>query len=178
MCSLAVQYRMGEESLASRIGQSVARAGELLHLHHDSYPDYWLWSEQVMSHARLRLELPTVFGWTLYLGDSVKSRTIYNYPMQGNGSEMLRLACWLATERGIKVCAPIHDALLVEAPLNSLDETVAMTQGAMVEASRIILNGFSLRSEAKLVVHPHRYEDEKGAAMWNLVWEEAGSLKK
>jgi DNA polymerase-1 len=178
MCSLAVQYRMGEESLASRIGQSVARAGELLHLHHDSYPDYWLWSEQVMSHARLRLELPTVFGWTLHLGDSVKSRTIYNYPMQGNGSEMLRLACCLATERGIKVCAPIHDALLVEAPLNSLDETVAMTQGAMVEASRIILNGFSLRSEAKLVVHPHRYEDEKGAAMWNLVWEEAGSLKK
>ena len=98
--------------------------------------------------------------------------------MQGNGSEMSRLACCLATERGIRVCAPIHDAVLVEAPLDSLDETVAMTQEAMVEASRIVLNGFALRSEAKLVVHPNRYEDEKDAAMWNLVWEVVGSLKK
>jgi hypothetical protein len=124
------------------------------------------------------MELPTVFGWTLHLGDSVKSRTIANFPMQGNGSEMLRLACCLATERGIKVCAPVHDALLVEAPLDSLDETVAMTQEAMVEASQIVLDGFTLRSEAKLVVHPNRYEDEKGAAMWNLVWEVVGNLKK
>jgi hypothetical protein len=177
MCTLAVQYGMGEESFAFKIGQSVACAGELLRLHHATYPDYWRWSEQVMSHARLRMELPTVFGWTLHLGDSVKSRTIANFPMQGNGSEMLRLACCLATERGIKVCAPVHDALLVEAPLDSLDETVAMTQEAMVEASQIVLDGFTLRSEAKLVVHPNRYEDEKGAAMWNLVWEVVGNLK-
>ena len=177
MCTLAVQYGMGEESFAFKIGQSVARAGELLRLHHATYPDYWHWSEQVMSHAKLRMELPTVFGWTLHLGDSVKSRTISNFPMQGNGSEMLRLACCLTTERGIKVCAPVHDALLIEAPLDSLDAVVAMTQEAMVEASQIILNGFALRSEAKLVVHPNRYEDEKGAAMWNLIWEVVESLK-
>ena len=53
-----------------------------------------------------------------------------------------------------------------------------MTQEAMVEASQIVLDGFTLRSEAKLVVHPNRYEDEKGAAMWNLVWEVVGNLKK
>ena len=70
-----------------------------------------------------------------------------------------------------------HDALLIEAPLDSLDAVVAMTQEAMVEASQIILNGFALRSEAKLVVHPNRYEDEKGAAMWNLIWEVVESLK-
>ncbi len=176
-CTLAVQYGMGEESFAAKIGQSVARAGELLRMHHATYPDYWRWSEQVMSHAKLRLELPTIFGWTLHLGDSVKSRTISNFPMQGNGSEMLRLACCLAIERGIKVCAPVHDALLIEAPLDSLDAVVAATQEAMIEASQIILDGFALRSDAKLVVYPDRYEDEKGAAMWNLVWEVVGSLK-
>ena len=36
--------------------------------------------------------------------------------MQANGAEMLRLACCLATERGIEVCAPVHDAVLICAP--------------------------------------------------------------
>jgi DNA polymerase-1 len=44
--------------------------------------------------------------------------------MQGNGSEMLRLACCLATEAGIRVCAPVHDAILIEAPLEELDRTI------------------------------------------------------
>ena len=36
--------------------------------------------------------------------------------MQANGAEMLRLACCFATERGVRVCAPVHDAILIEAP--------------------------------------------------------------
>jgi hypothetical protein len=66
----------------------------------------------------------------------------------------------------------------VEAPLDSLDAVVAMTQEAMVEASQIILNGFALRSDAKVVAYPNRYDDEKGAAMWHLIWEVVQGLKK
>jgi hypothetical protein len=36
--------------------------------------------------------------------------------MQGNGAEMLRVACILGTERGVRINAPVHDALLAEAP--------------------------------------------------------------
>jgi hypothetical protein len=42
---------------------------------------------------------------------------VMNFPMQANGAEMLRLACCLAIERGLAVCAPVHDAILIEAPL-------------------------------------------------------------
>ncbi|HZB89621.1 MAG TPA: hypothetical protein VE291_13255 [Terracidiphilus sp.] len=38
----------------------------------------------------------------------------------------------------------------------------------------VVLDGFRLRSDAKMVVAPNRYEDEKGAAMWKLVWEVVG----
>ena len=38
--------------------------------------------------------------------------------MQANGAEMLRLACCLAIERGVKVCAPVHDAILIDRPWN------------------------------------------------------------
>jgi DNA polymerase-1 len=110
-------------------------------------------------------KIPSVFGWKLHITRFTKSRTIANFPMQANGAEMLRLACCLATEQSIKVCAPIHDALLVEAPLAQLSEHVCLTQAAMKEASAIVLNGFRLRSEAKFVTAPDRYEDDKGMVM-------------
>jgi hypothetical protein len=90
--------------------------------------------------------------------------------MQANGAEMLRLACCLVTESGIKVCAPVHDALLIEAPLEELDETVERTQELMAEASKIVLDGFCLRSDAEVVLrYPDRYTDKRGAVMWATV---------
>ena len=90
---------------------------------------------------------------------------------------MLRLACCLATEGGIAVCAPIHDALLVEAPLDELAETVAATEEYMRLASSIVLGDFELRTEAKLVRYPDRYMDERGLQMWETIWEIVDDLK-
>ena len=42
-------------------------------------------------------------------------------------------------------------------------------QAHMVEASRIVLDGFELRSDAKRIVYPDRYLDGRGAAMWERV---------
>jgi DNA polymerase I len=94
--------------------------------------------------------------------------------MQANGAEMLRLACCLITEQGIQVCAPVHDALLVEAPLDILDAAIALTQELMLQASAVVLDGFRLRSDAKVVRHPDRYMDERGGKMWAQVIELAG----
>jgi hypothetical protein len=82
---------------------------------------------------------------------------------------MLRLACCLATERGIEVCAPVHDAVLVTAPLDRLEADVARMRGAMREASRIVLAGFELGVDASIVRHPDRYEDPRGRVMWAKV---------
>ena len=89
--------------------------------------------------------------------------------MQANGAEMLRLACCLATERGIEVCAPVHDAVLICAPLDRLDADVARMQDAMREASRIVLDGFELGTDAKVIRYPDRYMDERGTTMWERV---------
>jgi hypothetical protein len=113
--------------------------------------------------------LRTVFGWTVQVGPDANPRSLRNFPMQANGAEMLRLACCLATERGITVCAPVHDALLVEGPADGIEDVVAATQQAMQEASALVLPGFPLRTEAKVVRHPDRYADERGRRMWELV---------
>ena len=171
-CALAVQYGMGADSLAMRIAQPVAQAQALLRLHRETYPTFWRWSQAAVDYAMLHGRLHTVFGWTLHVGENeVNPRSLCNFPMQANGAEMLRLACCLATERGIRVCAPVHDALLIEAPLEELNHAVVLTQQAMAEASTIVLGGFTLRSDAQLIRHPDRYLDERGAHMWNTVWE-------
>ena len=89
--------------------------------------------------------------------------------MQANGAEMLRLACCLATERGIPVCAPVHDAILIEADEGKLDETIEAAKGAMAEASWIVLVGFELGTDAKIVRYPDRYMDPRGQVMWDRV---------
>ncbi len=168
-CALAVQYGMGADSLARRIGQPVIVARDLLRLHQTTYKKFWAWSNGAVDHALLKGSLWTVFGWTIHTGMDPNPRSLANFLMQANGAEMLRLACCLAVERGIKVCAPVHDALLIEAPLDELDGIVAATQTAMSDASAAVLSGFRLRSDAKIVRYPDRYMDERGTVMWDTV---------
>jgi DNA polymerase-1 len=170
-CALAVQYGMGADSLAQRIGRSTAEAHRLLQVHHHTYRKFWRWSDAAVDHANLYGALHTTFGWTVHAGLRTNSRSVRNFPMQANGAEMLRLACCLATERGVGVCAPVHDAILIEAPLEELDAAVAAAQAAMSDASAVVLGGFRLRSDAKVIRDPDRYEDERGQAMWRTVWE-------
>jgi len=72
-------------------------------------------------------------------------------------------------ERGVGLCAPIHDAVLVEGPAETINETVANAQAAMREASSIVLGGFELETDAEIVSYPNRYSDERGTDMWGSV---------
>jgi hypothetical protein len=89
--------------------------------------------------------------------------------MQANGAEMLRLACCLATERGVEVCGPVHDAMLIGAPLDRLDADIAATRAAMGEASQVVLNGFELGTDVSVSRWPSRYMDPRGRVMWDRV---------
>jgi hypothetical protein len=77
----------------------------------------------------------------------------------------------LATERGIEVCAPVHDAVLICAPLDRLEEDNAGMRAAMAEASRIVLGDFELRTDVSRTLYPDRYRDTRGTAMWDRVME-------
>jgi hypothetical protein len=170
-CVLAVQYGMEAESLATRIGGPPVLARDLLLAHRETYRTFWRWSDRVVDHAVLTGSLHTGFGWTVHLGETSNARSLRNFPMQANGAEMLRLACCLATERGIEVCAPVHDAVLICAPLDRLEADVAGMQAAMREASRVVLAGFELGTDAKIVLHPDRYMDGRGTQMWQTVMQ-------
>jgi hypothetical protein len=168
-CVLAVQYGMGEISLAQRINQPVARARQLLTLHRQTYRTFWAWSDATQDEAILNGKLWTTFGWEIRVSGQVNARSLRNFPMQGNGAEMLRIACIFLTEAGIRVCAPVHDAVLIELPLVGLEQGIAKAQGLMRQASSAVLGDFELGSDAKIVCYPDRYMDERGQVMWDTV---------
>ena len=168
---LGVQFGMREKTLASRIGTIPYRGKQLLRAHEEAYPAYWRWVQHVGNFASLHGYLDTVFGWRLHVGGDTRPTTIQNYPMQANGAEMLRLACAMAHEEGLALIAPVHDAILLEAPLETLDRDVARLREIMTEAGRIVLDGFPVRTDAEVVRSPRHYQDSRGVRMWQLVAE-------
>jgi hypothetical protein len=106
---------MEAESLARRIGQPPVVARDLLRAHREAYRAFWRWSDAAVDQAMLHGVVWTVFGWPVWTGEQPNPRSLRNFPMQGNGAELLRIACCLGTERGVEVCAPVHDAVLIAA---------------------------------------------------------------
>jgi DNA polymerase I len=173
---LGVQYGLEANGLARKIDKPPIVARRLLEDHRRAFPVFWKWREGVIERAMLTGELSTVFGWHVHPApddkhpmESPNERSLGNFPMQGNGAEMMRLACIRGTEIGIKICAPVHDAVLLEAPLDRLDDDVARMQEAMAQASRAVLNGFTIGSDAKIVRYPGRYMDKRGEKMCEVV---------
>jgi DNA polymerase family A len=168
---LATNYGQGARSLAARTGMTTIEARDLLRRLAQTFPTYTAWAEQVINVAQLTGYLSTVFGWTVRVTGASRSTSLRNWPMQANANEMLRLACCLATERGIQACMPVHDALLVEGPAEEIDDVVVATRAAMGEASRTVLGGLEIPTEVAIVRWPDRYMDEDGQVMWDRVME-------
>lgn len=168
-CLLGSNYGMGVHSLAQRTGTSLLVAEQTQRALARAFPVFWQWAEHQTDVGELRGELRTVYGWTMRVSLDTRPNTLRNFPMQGNGAEMLRLACCLATERGVRVTAPVHDAVLIEAPTETIGDAVATTRAAMSEAAQAVLRGIDIATEASVVTSPDRYSDPRGEVMWDRV---------
>jgi DNA polymerase-1 len=73
---------------------------------------------------------------------------------------------------------PVHDAVLIHAPISELDHAVAVTQQCMQQASETVWGGFALRSEAPCFAYPDHYQDVRGVEMWRTVWELIGEERR
>jgi hypothetical protein len=165
---LGLNYGMGPYAMALQAGIPVDEARELIDLHKRTYPRFWKWSGDSVENALLTGSMQTVFGWKRRLVGREKLTSVMNFPMQANGAEMMRVAAIGAVRAGIEVCAPVHDAFLIAAPAERLQEDVATMREIMSEAGRVVC-GVRVRTDAKLIRYPNRYMEERGIDMWNRV---------
>jgi DNA polymerase I-like protein with 3'-5' exonuclease and polymerase domains len=175
---LGVGYGMRVESFARKAGIPEVQAEEIFYAHRGRYHVYWDRIEGVIDNGQLTGHVSTVGDWTcdtlgIGLPKGMSVTSLQNYPMQATGSEILRVAVILAVENNIRVVAPVHDALLIEAPEEYIDRHALVTQKLMAEAGKIVIR-YPLRSDIKIIRHPGRYEDERGEDMWKQVWNILG----
>lgn len=168
-CVLATQYGMGAESLADRLGEPELRARQLLDMHKKVYRTFWAWSDNLYNATVAFNRVATLYGWQLHVQPDLNPRSLRNFPMQANAAEMLRIACILLHEKGINICAPVHDAILIESKEEDIERDIQITQACMKEASRILLDGFELSSEVEIFRHPQRFLDASSEVFWNQV---------
>jgi hypothetical protein len=171
---LGVGYGMGPAGLANRAGISTLEAQGLLQRHRETYPRFWEWTEDNVHLALAGVPLRTLFGWQISLGYGAtepNARSLMNFPMQAHGAEMMRLAASMATERGLRICTPVHDALLLETDTEAAEEEITQLQAVMEEASELVMGvaGFRCRVDADIIHYPARYSDPRGAVMWGRV---------
>jgi hypothetical protein len=166
---LAVNYGMGVPSLARGLDRHPLIASGIIELHRRTYPSFWEWRENAMQAAMLERWIESVFGWTLRITTSPNKRTLYNFPMQADGAEMLQLAAWRLCEAGILPCMLIHDGILFE--LDSQDE-IEVVKEIMRQAGRDVCGGFEIGVDIdQMLVGGARYSDKRPMAkkMWATI---------
>jgi len=172
---LGVQYGMQKSTLATRLGVSEIEAHELLQLHRGLFSQYWHWSEDWLHHSLTSGMMKTVFGWQCATGiTELNGRSIRNWPIQSTCADMFRLAYVWGTRHGLTLIAPVHDAVLLEAPEDRIEADVALMREIMRRASRVILNPtadgtIELRTDVKIIRYPDRFTDSRGTELWDTV---------
>ena len=90
---LGISYGMGVASLSRGLGRHPMIGSEVIIRHQQRYPTFWAWRAEMVQRAMLQRSIVSEYdGWPLRSQHSPNKRTLYNFPMQSGGAEMLRLA--------------------------------------------------------------------------------------
>jgi hypothetical protein len=166
---LAINYGMGVPSLARGLNRHPLIASEIIERHKRRYPQFWLWRENVVTTAMLNRHIESSHGWPLYLTASPNKRTLYNFPMQSGGAEMLRHATWKLCEAGIVPLMLVHDGILFE---ERDRETIERAKEIMLAAGKEICDGFEIGVDVdQWLISGARYRDKRDVAkhMWSTI---------
>jgi DNA polymerase I len=163
---LGVNYGMGVRSLARGLNRHPLIASGIIERHKRAYPRFWQWREGQMVCAMLDRRIESSFGWPLQLTTSPNKRTLYNFPCQSDGAEMLRLATWRLTEAGIVPVMLVHDGILLEVKNR---EQIEQAKEIMRAAGRDVCGGFEIGVDVdQMLLGGARYTDKRPMAkkMW------------
>ena len=159
---LGINYGMGVPSLARGLDRHPLIASEIIERHKRRYPRFWQWRADMVQTAMLERRMESVFGWPLHISTSPNKRTLYNFPMQANGAEMLRLATMRLCDAGIVPIMLIHDGILFE---ETDREKIELAKEIMRGAGRDVCNGLTIVVDLdQMLEGGARYRDKRPMA--------------
>ena len=166
---LGINYGMGVPALARGLDRHPLIASAIIERHRREYPRFWQWREDKVEMALLERKIESTFGWPLRISTSPNIRTLYNFPMQSGGSEMLRIATVRMCEAGIVPIMLVHDGVLLE---ETDPERIEHAKEIMLQAGRDVCDGFEIGVDTdQLLKGGARYRDKRPMAqkMWATI---------
>jgi DNA polymerase I len=163
---LGINYGMGVPSLARGLDRHPLIASGIIEQHKRTYPQFWAWRENEATNAMLARVIRSEFGWPLRITTSPNKRTLYNFPMQSGGADMLRLAAVWLCEAGLVPSMLVHDGILLEVESREqIDQAIEIMRKAGAETCRGLEVGADVD---QLLEHGARYRDKRDLAkkMW------------
>jgi hypothetical protein len=145
------------------------QGSRLVELHHERYADYWEWSDYKLQRAFEAGELVARDGWRCGIDTRSPVFTVRNWLIQTNASAIFRYAGLLMRSLDLAVVALVHDAMLLETELASMERTKALAVECLERASRRFLHGLTLRVDAKPILPGERFADPRGKRTWSFV---------
>jgi DNA polymerase-1 len=167
---LGINYGMGVRSLARGLNRHPLIGSEIILRHQRQYPTYWAWRAGMVERAMLERVIKSEFdAWPLLISLSPNKRTLFNFPMQSGGAEMLRLAANLLCAANLVPSMLVHDGILLE--LDD-DEQVKHAIEIMERAGAAVCGGLKIGVDVdQRLEGGARYNDKRPMAqkMWATV---------
>jgi DNA polymerase I-like protein with 3'-5' exonuclease and polymerase domains len=166
---LGINYGMGVPSLARGLNRHPLIAAEIIERHKRRYRRFWAGREEAVLGAMLQRRIESSFRWPLHISWGPNKRTLYNFPMQSDGAEMLREATVRLGEAKIVPIMLIHDGILFE---ETDPRKIEEAKEIMRAAGRVVCDGFEIGVDADPpLIGGARYRDKRPMAkeMWRVI---------
>jgi DNA polymerase-1 len=161
---LALLYGAGPGLIARATGMTKEQARAFLKRQRQILHRFFTWSDLKARKAVTCKPLFTPLGWTIRFrpGTTTKSpeRTGRNFCVQGLAADMMRLLMIRLTERGVAICAAIHDGFLFECGAHEVEEVLAVVRAAMDQCA-IDLIGAPIPIKHRIFRWPESYQEGK-----------------
>jgi DNA polymerase-1 len=183
---LGMDYGMTAYGIKAKTGKTLMWSRDAHRRHRYVYHVFHEFIGDVVTTAKFTHRIATTFNWPMAVTDTTARRALMNYLAQGGAGDMLRIATIAATEAGLHVCCPIHDAVWIMAPLRELDTAIERMREFMRRASMAVTGGYAARTKVEYTVrYPQclgdvRAPEDRGQALWLQVNElvDSGQLRR
>lgn len=170
-----IMYGASEASIARKLGRFRAVAKTAIQTHKRIYPRFWEWRREAIRLFNQGRPLQTVYGWQRLPPHAAPTdveqlmRSVANFPVQAHGTEILWSACPRIHEAGYGLLGVLHDAVLVEAPVDDIKDVCAGVSAILRDASQDVLSR-PLKTAEEIAIHPEQFR------FGSSFWAEASAL--
>jgi hypothetical protein len=176
--NLAVNYGQTEYGIAERTGLPLQVARDLLDQHRRTFATYTAWTERYTLKAFRLGRCQTAAAWPRKVSRWDNPRSVANFPIQGTGSDLMRLAVVYLTRHGLRLLATNHDGFLIECPHDQLPGARVAIDAALKQAVKQLLPGAPMRWTVDPFRDRYRQPEKEAIRLWNRVNEVLKSRAK